>query len=79
MSNISFNSDEFSSRHNSISIEDEVSMLKQIGVDSLDKLIELTIPDSIRLEKDLILENPKNENEFLSIFLLQRMHFIYKP
>ena len=68
MSNISFNSDEFSSRHNSISIEDEVSMLKQIGVDSLDKLIELTIPDSIRLEKDLILENPKNENEFLSHF-----------
>ena len=43
-------------------------MLKQIGVDSLDKLIELTIPDSIRLEKDLILENPKNENEFLSHF-----------
>ena len=53
MSNISFNSDEFSIRHNSITVEDGASMLKQIGVESLDKLIKLTIPDSIRLEQDL--------------------------
>ena len=68
MSNINYNSDEFSSRHNSISTDDEISMLKQIGVKSLDELIKLTIPDSIRLDNDLSLEKPKTENEFLSHF-----------
>ena len=68
MSNISFNSDEFSISHNSITVEDEASMLKQIGVESLEELIKLTIPDSIRLEQDLNLEKPKTENEFLSHF-----------
>ena len=43
-------------------------MLKQIGVKSVDELIKLTIPDSIRLENDLSLEKPKTENEFLSHF-----------
>ena len=46
MSNISFNSDSFSIRHNSITAEDEAAMLKQIGVKSLEELIKLTIPDS---------------------------------
>ena len=68
MSNITFNSDEFSSRHNSVSPQDEKLMLKQIGVKSVDELIKLTIPDSIRLENDLSLEKPKTENEFLSHF-----------
>jgi glycine dehydrogenase len=68
MANISFNSDEFSSRHNSISSNDESEMLKKIGVDSIDKLIDLTIPNSIKLEKDLNLEPPKTETEFLSSF-----------
>ena len=68
MSNITFNSDEFSSRHNSVSPQDEELMLKQIGVKSVDELIKLTIPDSIRLENDLSLEKPKTENEFLSHF-----------
>ena len=43
-------------------------MLKQIGVKSIDELIKLTIPDSIRLDNDLSLEKPKTENEFLSHF-----------
>ena len=68
MSNISFNSDQFSTRHNSVSKEDEKVMLEQIGVESLDKLIGLTIPDSIRLKNDLNLDNPRTENEFLSHF-----------
>ncbi len=68
MSNITFNSDEFSSRHNSISKQEENLMLKQIGVKSVDELINLTIPDSIRLENELNLEKPKTENEFLSHF-----------
>ena len=68
MSNISFNSDQFSTRHNSVSKKDEKIMLEKIGVESLDKLISLTIPDSIRLKNDLTLDNPRTENEFLSHF-----------
>ncbi len=68
MSKISYNSDEFSSRHNSITLDDQKLMLKKIGVESLDELINLTIPSSIRLEHDLKLENPQTENEFLSRF-----------
>ena len=68
MSNISFNSDQFSTRHNSVSKKDEKIMLEKIGVESLDKLISLTIPDSIRLKNDLYLDNPRTENEFLSHF-----------
>ena len=68
MANITFNSDEFSPRHNSISSEDQRVMLDKIGVDSLDKLIDLTIPNSIKLENDLNLESPKTESEFLSSF-----------
>ena len=68
MSNISFNSDQFSTRHNSVSKKDEKIMLEKIGVESLDKLISLTIPDSIRLKNDLNLDNPRTENEFLSHF-----------
>ena len=41
MSNITFNSDEFSSRHNSVSPQDEKLMLKQIGVKSVDELIKI--------------------------------------
>ena len=48
MANISYNSDEFSTRHNSISSEDQRAMLDKIGVESLDKLIDLTIPNSIK-------------------------------
>jgi glycine cleavage system pyridoxal-binding protein P len=47
MSNINFNSDEFSSRHNSIPTLDEITMLKQIGVESLDELIKLTSKHSL--------------------------------
>ena len=68
MAYISYNSDEFSPRHNSISSEDQRAMLDKIGVDSLDKLIDLTIPNSIKLENDLNLDSPKTESEFLSSF-----------
>ncbi len=40
-------------------------MLKEIGVSSLDQLIDETIPTQIKLEKELSLDNPMTENEFL--------------
>ena len=51
-----FYSDEFSQRHNSISENDQKKMLSEIGVKSMDELINLTIPDSIRLKSELNLE-----------------------
>ena len=38
-----FYSDEFSQRHNSISEDDQKKMLSEIGVKSMDDLINLTI------------------------------------
>ncbi|MCL4124888.1 UNVERIFIED_CONTAM: hypothetical protein GTU68_011093 [Idotea baltica] len=40
-------------------------MLKTIGVDSLDQLIYETIPDDIRLKKELDLDEPMSEQEYL--------------
>ena len=58
----SFSSDEFSLRHNSINKTDKKEMLKLIGVKSLDELIDKTIPDTIKLKKDLLLDSPKSES-----------------
>jgi len=68
MSISSFSSDEFSKRHNSITEVDKQEMLKLIGIKSLDDLIDKTIPNTIKLKKDLILDSPKSESEFLSAF-----------
>ena len=68
MNKYSFSSDEFSSRHNSISEKDQMLMLKEIGLKSFDELIGLTLPKSISLEKELILDKPKTESEFLDHF-----------
>ena len=44
--------------------EDMEEMLKVIGVKSIDELIDQTIPESIRLKKDLDLPKPLTEYEF---------------
>ena len=68
MTNFFFSSDEFSSRHNSISDEDKKEMIKSIGVKSVDDLIDRTLPDSIKLNSDLNLKGSKTESEFLYDF-----------
>ncbi len=42
-------------------------MLKVIGVDSLDQLIDETVPDGIRMNKNLQLPDAVNEYEYLAI------------
>ena len=64
----SFNSDEFSKRHNSISELEEHEILKQIVFDSTDSLIDKTIPNSIKLKGEMSLDEPKTETEFLKSF-----------
>ena len=55
----------FSNRHIGVTTdEDKAAMLKAIGVNSLDELIEQTIPSDIRLKKPLNLPPAMTERKF---------------
>ncbi len=58
--------DVFALRHIGIREEDLPQMLKTINVNSVDQLINETIPNDIRLAKPLALETPMSEHEYLS-------------
>jgi len=60
--------EDFSLRHNNAEAADIASMLKTIGVDSLDTLIQQTVPNKIRLAQGLRLPEPKSEFAFLRDF-----------
>lgn len=53
----------FVNRHVGIAEEDVPSMLQSVGVQSLDELIDQTIPSDIRLNKTLNLPEPMTERE----------------
>ena len=57
--------DSFAARHIGPNKTDLQEMLKAVGADSLDKLIEETIPSSIRLKNTLNLPGPLSEYRFL--------------
>jgi len=59
-------SDKFVTRHNGPRDSELPSMLKVIGVSSLDQLIEKTVPKSIMLEKPLRLPDAMSEFEYLN-------------
>jgi glycine dehydrogenase len=59
------NTDSFALRHIGPRRSDLPEMLKTLGVDSMDQLIFETIPDDIRLKKELKLDPALSENEFL--------------
>lgn len=59
------NTNQFVNRHISLNEGDKQEMLKKIGVDSIDQLISQTIPDSIRLDKDLEISPAISEYEML--------------
>ncbi|MDR1645953.1 MAG: aminomethyl-transferring glycine dehydrogenase [Tannerellaceae bacterium] len=58
------NTNKFINRHAGIVAEDLPSMLQTIGVDSLDELIDQTIPPDIRLKEGLNLPEPMTEREY---------------
>ncbi|MFM6943464.1 MAG: aminomethyl-transferring glycine dehydrogenase, partial [Aquirufa sp.] len=60
--------EDFSLRHNNVEAADVSAMLKTIGVDSLDTLIQQTVPNKIRLAQGLRLPEPKSEFAFLRDF-----------
>lgn len=57
--------EQFITRHIGPRPEDVEDMLKVIGVQSVDELIEQTVPASIRLKETLDLPAPLSEDEFL--------------
>ena len=54
----------FVNRHVGITAEDLPDMLKAVGVNTLDELIDQTIPANIRLKQPLNLPKPMTEREF---------------
>ncbi len=58
--------DSFQLRHIGPSPKDRETILKTIGVDSLDQLVYETIPDDIRLKNDLDLPPALSEYEYLN-------------
>ena len=71
--------DQFASRHIGSSNDDVNKMLTTIGVESLDELIEKTIPKKIRLEKKLNTGVALKENEFIGhLRAISKKNQIYK-
>ncbi len=60
------NTDSFALRHIGPRPSDHADMLKTVGVNSLDQLMDETIPDNIKLQKDLNLEKAMSEQEYLT-------------
>ena len=59
------NTDSFALRHIGPRRSDLSAMLKTVGVESMDELINETIPEDIRLEKDIQLDTAMGEQEYL--------------
>lgn len=59
-------SDRFENRNNGPRETELPEMLKVIGVDSLEELIDKTVPSNIRLEKPLMLPEALSEYEYLN-------------
>ncbi len=65
---INFEKEVFARRHNGPTQESTQKMLETIKAESLDKLIDETIPEGIRLNKPMNLPEALSEHDFLSEF-----------
>ena len=71
--------EKFQSRHIGTSHQDLPAMLASIGVQSLDELIDQTIPPGIRLKKPLSLDPPMGEYRFIeSLRTLAEQNKVFK-
>ncbi len=60
--------DFFEDRHHGVTDAALTQMLTRIGIDSIDELIDQTVPAAIRLPRPLDLPAPKSETQFLTDF-----------
>lgn len=58
--------EEFIPRHNGPDLDEQSVMLKAIGAESIDALIEQTVPENIRLPGEMALAEPMGEAEMLA-------------
>ena len=73
------NTESFASRHLGIRPGDLPAMMEVIGVKNLDQLIYETLPDDIRLKKEMQLDPPMSEYEFLQhIHSLARENQVFR-
>ncbi len=73
------NTEQFAFRHIGIRKQDLEHMFQTIGVDSLEQLIDETIPADIRLKEPLTLDAPVSESEFLShLQVLSKKNKVFK-
>jgi len=73
------NTQNFINRHNGPSDSDVKKMLKRLKIDSVDELIDQTIPKNIRLENNLDIEDCMSEYEYLKyIKKLAQKNSIFK-
>jgi len=56
----------FEKRHIGLSADDQRSMLQTVGVDTIDNLIDLTIPSHIRSEKEMDIPHAVSEYAYLN-------------
>ncbi|MGB3608072.1 MAG: aminomethyl-transferring glycine dehydrogenase [Psychroserpens sp.] len=73
------NTADFSLRHIGPRIADQQKMLHTIGADSIEQLIDETIPNGIRLQSELDLDEPMSEQEYLlHIYELSKKNKVFK-
>ena len=69
----------FALRHIGPNLDDQKAMLNTIGVTSIEQLVSETIPAGIRLNKDLDLDAPLSEHDYLNhIYKLSQLNKVYK-
>ena len=56
---------DFISRHNGPDLVQQQHMLKALGLDSVEQMIDKTVPDNIRLLQPMALAKPQSEVEML--------------
>ena len=73
------NFDQFERRHIGVNASAAAAMLQKIGVPSVDKLIDETIPESIRLERSLNLPDAMTEYAYLrELAQTARLNKVYR-
>ena len=65
---INFDKERFLHRHIGANEQQTQKMLSKIGAESLEQLIDQTIPENIRLQKSMDLDEPMSEYRFLEEF-----------
>ncbi|WP_111685538.1 aminomethyl-transferring glycine dehydrogenase [Winogradskyella tangerina] len=69
----------FALRHIGPNLDEQKAMLNTIGVTSIEQLVSETIPAGIRLNKELDLDAPMSEQDYLShIYKLSQLNKVYK-